>query len=225
MPFRAVPCRAVLQGSHSAAVCGLTPRPGRAARCRDPATAQIPPAPGRQPFCFASEEAPVPFQISLSRHHCASVNAASYLPASVPDGLISPPQARGASSRRLCPCSAQLFGVRSPASPVSPRSGDRLQEGGQHPDGHRQQLSVPPPRSRTAAHAPRQRVPHPLLDLGSSGPAMGAHQLPPAPLPPAAPPGRVPSEVERSLTPLCCDEDPGHTMSSSQQGRASLGAR
>lgn len=66
VPCRSVPCRAVLQGSHSAAVCSLTPRPGRAARCRDPATAQIPPAPGKQPFCFASEEAPVPFQISLS---------------------------------------------------------------------------------------------------------------------------------------------------------------
>lgn len=208
---RSVPCRAVLQGSHSAAVCSLTPRPGRAARCRDPATAQIPPAPGRQPFCFASEEAPVPFQISLS---LAIIVLQSMLPHSCPHAspmasspLLPPPQARGASSRRLCPCSAQLFGVRSPASPVSPRSRDRLQEGGQ-------QLSVPPPRSRTAAHAPRQRVPHPLLDHGSSGPAMGAHQLPPAPLPPAAPPGRVPSGVERSLTPLCCDEDPGHTMSS-----------
>lgn len=41
---------------------------------------------------------------------------------------------------------------------------------------------------------------------------MGA--APPGPAPSGSPPGRVPSGVERSLTPLCCDEDPGHTMSS-----------
>lgn len=225
VPFRAVPCRAVPcsraatqlpsaaslpdQGGQRDAVTPLQPR-SRLPRESSPSALLR----KKPPFLFKS----VSLSPSLCFSQCCLIAARKrprwpHLPSSPP-----PPQARGASSRRLCPCSAQLFGVRSPASPVSPRSRDRLQEGGQ-------QLSVPPPRSRTAAHAPRQRVPHPLLDHGSSGPAMGAHQLPPAPLPPAAPPGRVPSGVERSLTPLCCDEDPGHTMSSSQQGRASLGAR
>lgn len=217
VPCRAVPCSRAAsqlpsaaslpdQGGQRDAVTPLQPR-SRLPRESSPSALLR----KKPPFLFKS----VSLSSSLCFSQCCLIAARKWprwphLPPS--------PQARGALSRRLCLCSAQLFGVRSPASPVSPRSRDRLQEGGQ-------QLSVPPPRSRTAAHAPRQRVPHPLLDHGSSGPAMGAHQLPPAPLPPAAPPGRVPSGVERSLTPLCCDEDPGHTMSSSQQGRASLGTR
>lgn len=212
MPFRAVPCRAVPcsraatqlpsaaslpdQGGQRDAVTPLQPR-SRLPRESSPSALLR----KKTPFLFTSVSLAIIVLQSMLPHSCPQASPMASSP------LLPPPQARGASSRRLCPCSAQLFGVRSPASPVSPRSRDRLQEGGQ-------QLSVPPPRSRTAAHAPRQRVPHPLLDHGSSGPAMGAHQLPPAPLPPAAPPGRVPSGVERSLTPLCCDEDPGHTMSS-----------
>lgn len=220
MPFRAVPCRAVPcsraatqlpsaaslpdQGGQRDAVTPLQPR-SRLPRESSPSALLR----KKTPFLFTSVSLAIIVLQSMLPHSCPQASPMASSPL-----LPPPPQARGASSRRLCPCSAQMFGVHPPASPVSPRSRDRLQEGGQHPDGHWQQLSVPPSRSRTAAHAPRQRVPHPLLDHGSSGPAMGAHQLPPAPLPPAAPPGRVPSGVERSLTPLCCDEDPGHTMSS-----------
>lgn len=188
VPFRAVPCRAVPcsraatqlpsaaslpdQGGQRDAVTPLQPR-SRLPRESSPSALLR----KKPPFLFKS----VSLSPSLCFSQCCLIAARMrprwpHLPSSPP-----PPQARGASSRRLCPCSAQMFGVHPPASPVSPRSRDRLQEGGQHPDGHWQQLSVPPSRSRTAAHAPRQRVPHPLLDHGSSSPRPRSLRQPPWP--------------------------------------------
>lgn len=214
-------CRAVpgSRGSDSAAVCSLAPRPGRAVRCRDPATPQIPPALGRQPFCFASEEAhskedhPAPFQIALS--HYASVYAACKHPRCPHAPLLSPGE--GGSEQKAVPLlsclgSIPLVLLYTPGAGIGP--GD-CRRGCSTPIAAGSSSVCPP-------HEAELRL-RPMAACAASPPGPweqqpwgGGSPAPPGPAAPGSPPGQVPPGVERALTPLCCDEDPGRNRMSSR---------